>query len=93
MKAFVESLVRSLTDHPEAVRVSGIEGEKLTILELRCHRDDLGRVIGKSGATIGAIRTLAGVRADVRAARPCWRSWSRAAAGRGGEHGVGAIGH
>ena len=63
MKAFVESIVRSLADHPDDVRVTALSGAKLSILELRCNREDLGRVIGKSGTTIGAIRTLASARA------------------------------
>ena len=33
-------------------------GEKTAIFELRCNREDMGKVIGKSGKTIGAVRSL-----------------------------------
>ena len=45
-------------DHPEEIRISEIEGERTIVFELRCHPDDVGKVIGKSGKTVGAIRTL-----------------------------------
>jgi uncharacterized protein len=35
-----------------------IEGERTIVFELRCHPDDVGKVIGKSGKTVGAIRVL-----------------------------------
>ena len=45
-------------DHPDDVRLTEVEGERTLIYELRCHSEDVGKVIGKSGKTIGAIRTL-----------------------------------
>jgi len=58
MKELVEYIVKSLVDHPEDVRVTEVDGERTVIFELRCHREDLGKVIGKSGKTVGAVRTL-----------------------------------
>ncbi len=58
MKAMLEYIVRGLVDHPDQVRITGVEGERTAIYELRCHADDVGKVIGKSGKTLGAIRVL-----------------------------------
>lgn len=58
MKEFADTLIRALVDYPDDVRLTELDGEKTCILELRCHAKDLGKVIGKSGKTIGAVRTL-----------------------------------
>jgi predicted RNA-binding protein YlqC (UPF0109 family) len=58
MQELIEYVVKTLVDHPEDVRISAIEGERTIVYELRCHPDDVGKVIGKSGKTVGAIRTL-----------------------------------
>jgi hypothetical protein len=58
MKAYVETIVRALVDHPEALRISSLEGKNSVILELRCHAQDIGRVIGRNGKTISAVRML-----------------------------------
>ncbi len=58
MKELIEYVVKTLVDHPEEIRISEIEGERTIVFELRCHPDDVGKVIGKSGKTVGAIRTL-----------------------------------
>ncbi len=58
MKDFIEYVVRALVDHPDEVQVSELGGERTVIFELRCNRDDIGKVIGKNGKTISAIRTL-----------------------------------
>ena len=58
MKDLIEYIVKSLVDHPEDVRITEIDGERTIIFELRCHADDVGKVIGKSGKTVSAIRTL-----------------------------------
>ena len=51
-------LVRSLVDEPEKVEVSGTESDSRVELELRVAPDDMGRVIGRQGRTIRAIRTV-----------------------------------
>ena len=58
MKELVEYIVRALVDHPEDIRITEVDGERTVVLELRCHPEDVGKVIGKSGKTVGAIRTL-----------------------------------
>ena len=51
-------LARSLVDEPENVEVSGIETDSRVELELRVADGDMGRVIGRQGRTIRAIRTV-----------------------------------
>jgi len=58
MKALVEAIARALVDHPEAVEVNEVEGERSTILELKVAPDDMGKVIGKQGRIAKAIRTV-----------------------------------
>lgn len=58
MKAFVLYIARALLDHPEDVAVTEVKGKQTTILELRCHPKDVGRLIGRSGKTISALRVL-----------------------------------
>lgn len=58
MKDLVETVCKSLVDNPEDVKVTQIDGEQTTILELRVHQSDLGKVIGKQGRTARAIRTI-----------------------------------
>ena len=58
MKQLVETVCKSLVDNPDAVKVTQIDGEQTTILELRVDQSDLGKVIGKQGRTARAIRTI-----------------------------------
>jgi uncharacterized protein len=58
MKELVEYLVKSLADHPEEVTVSEQEHEDSITLELKIAPDDMGKIIGKGGNTINAIRTI-----------------------------------
>jgi predicted RNA-binding protein YlqC (UPF0109 family) len=60
MKELVETIARALVDHPEEVQVKSGEGAQVTVLELRVHPEDLGKVIGRQGRTAKAIRTLLG---------------------------------
>jgi predicted RNA-binding protein YlqC (UPF0109 family) len=60
MKELVEAIARALVDHPDEVQVRAVDGEQVTVLELRVHPDDLGKVIGRQGRTAKAIRTLLG---------------------------------
>lgn len=55
---FVEFVVKSLVANPDAVEVTRRIDEKGVLLELTVDPDDLGRVIGKRGATAQSIRTL-----------------------------------
>lgn len=58
MKELVEFIAKSLVDEPDQVRVTEVEGEKITIIELRVAPGDLGKVIGKQGRTARSIRIL-----------------------------------
>lgn len=58
MKDFVELIAKHLVDKPDDVVVSEVEGERVTVYELRVGDGDLGKVIGKRGQTAKAIRTL-----------------------------------
>ena len=58
MKAFIEFVVKALVDHPEQVEVREVDGDRVVVFELRLNQTDIGKVIGKSGRTIMAIRTL-----------------------------------
>jgi predicted RNA-binding protein YlqC (UPF0109 family) len=58
MKAFVEYVVKALVDHSEQVDVKEVDGERVVVFEVRLDPTDIGKVIGKSGRTITAIRTL-----------------------------------
>ena len=58
MQAFLEFLVKGLVSHPEDVTVTPVVKDALTIYELRMHPDDVGKVIGRQGITINAIRSL-----------------------------------
>ena len=51
-------LARALVDEPERVEVSSIESDSRVDLELRVAPDDMGRVIGRQGRTIRAIRSV-----------------------------------
>ena len=60
MKELVEAIAKALVDHPEDVQVKSGEGPQVTVLELRVHPEDLGKVIGRQGRTAKAMRTLLG---------------------------------
>lgn len=58
MKELVETIAKALVDHPDDVKVATIEGPQATVVELRVHPEDLGKVIGKQGRTAKALRIL-----------------------------------
>lgn len=60
MKDLVEAIAKALVDQPDQVAVHAVEGEQVTVLELRVHPDDLGKVIGRQGRTAKSIRTILG---------------------------------
>src|SRR3990167_10355715 len=55
---FIEYIVKSLVSKPEAVSIERRIDEKGVLLELTVDAEDLGRVIGKRGATAQSLRTL-----------------------------------
>ena len=68
MKALIENIAKSLVDNPDAVKVREVEGDQATVLELTVASEDLGKVIGRQGRTVRAMRTLLGA-ASIRAGR------------------------
>ncbi len=57
---FVQNIVKHLIDYPEELTITQVEGEKGAVFEIRVNPDDIGKVIGKSGRTVKALRTLVG---------------------------------
>jgi predicted RNA-binding protein YlqC (UPF0109 family) len=55
---FIEYIVKSLVSQPDAVKIDRTIDEKGVLLELTVDPEDLGRVIGKRGATAQSLRTL-----------------------------------
>jgi uncharacterized protein len=60
----VEVIARALVDVPEAVEVTETDHRGVAVIELYVAPDDLGRVIGRQGRTVSALRTLVEVTAD-----------------------------
>jgi predicted RNA-binding protein YlqC (UPF0109 family) len=58
LKELIEYIAKALVDHPDQVKVSEIEGEKTSVIELNVSKEDLGKVIGKQGRTARAMRTI-----------------------------------
>ncbi len=59
LENFVDYVVKTLVDKPESVRISRKEAEEgASVIEIVCAKEDMGKVIGKSGKTIMAIRSL-----------------------------------
>lgn len=58
LENFVDYIVRSLVDDPDAVRVSCEVGDESSTIKIDCKKDDIGKIIGKRGKTIMAIRSL-----------------------------------
>ena len=58
MKELIEYMAKALVDSPDLVKVSEIEGEKTSVIELSVAKEDLGKVIGKQGRTARAMRTI-----------------------------------
>ena len=58
MKDLLETIVKALVDNPDEVSVREVQGEKSMILELKVNESDVGKVIGKQGRIINALRTI-----------------------------------
>jgi len=64
MKALIEFIARSLVEHSEDVSVQEHRNGNRVNLELRVAKDDMGRIIGRNGRVVNAIRTLLRVTAE-----------------------------
>ena len=58
MKEFLAYIVKNLVDKPEEVHLKEVQGTNTIIYELTVAKGDIGKIIGKDGRTIKAIRTL-----------------------------------
>ena len=58
MQAFLEYVVKGLVHEPDAVTVTPVTREGMTVYELRLAPEDVGKIIGRQGMTINAIRSL-----------------------------------
>ena len=59
MESFVEYVVKSLVDKPEQVELATVDGEDGAVtIQIRCCKEDIGKIVGKHGKTIMAIRSL-----------------------------------
>jgi uncharacterized protein len=58
VKEVLEYVAQAIVDDPDAVEVTEVAGERSMTLQLRVASDDMGKVIGKRGRTVRAIRSL-----------------------------------
>ncbi len=58
MKDLIEKIVQSMVGNPEQVEINEIKGSQSTVLELKVAKEDIGKVIGRQGRNIRAIRTI-----------------------------------
>ena len=58
MQAFLETAVKGLVSNPDEVTVTPVERNGITVYELRMNPSDVGKVIGRQGMTINALRSL-----------------------------------
>ena len=58
MQGFLEYVVKGLVEHADDVTITPVERNGMTVYEVRVNPDDMGRIIGKQGVTINAIRSL-----------------------------------
>lgn len=58
LTGFVDYVVRGLVDSPDAVTIDTREDDGGTVITINCSKDEVGKIIGRNGRTIGAIRAL-----------------------------------
>ncbi len=58
MKELIEFVAKTLVDQPDKVAINEIVGAQTNVLELKVAKEDVGKIIGKSGRTADAIRTI-----------------------------------
>ena len=60
VKELVELIAKALVDNPDKVKVSQLDGQQSSIIELTVAPEDMGKVIGKQGRNAQAIRLILG---------------------------------
>ena len=58
MKDLMTWIAKAIVDNPEDVVVTEIKGARSSVIELRVAKEDIGKIIGKHGRTVLAIRTI-----------------------------------
>ncbi|MCD8534728.1 MAG: KH domain-containing protein [Verrucomicrobia bacterium] len=58
MHKFLELIIKPLVNFPEEVEIDVFEDDHSIVYQLRLNPEDIGRVVGRNGSTINAIRTL-----------------------------------
>ena len=58
LESFVGYVVKSLVDNPDEVKLSTVENDEGATIQIRCRKEDIGKIVGKRGKTIMAIRSL-----------------------------------
>jgi len=69
MQAFLEFVLRHLVDYPDDVLVTHDEGPKKVVFKLQMRKSDIGKVVGKHGQTLTAIRNVMNAAASRRGQR------------------------
>jgi predicted RNA-binding protein YlqC (UPF0109 family) len=64
LTAVVGVVVRALVDNPDAVRITETQRRGMTMLELTTAPGDMGKIIGRQGRTVSALRTLVALTAE-----------------------------
>lgn len=58
LENFVDYVVRALVDTPEEVNIRSEQVDEVSVIKINCKKEDIGKVVGKRGKTIMAIRSL-----------------------------------
>ena len=58
MRELIEYIAKALVDHPDEVSINEVESERTIIFELKVDREDVGKIIGRGGRIVKAIRIL-----------------------------------
>lgn len=58
LRDLVTFIARAIVDEPDKVEVSEVEGERAVVFEVRVAPEDMGKIIGKKGRVIHAVRSL-----------------------------------
>jgi len=69
VKDLTEQMVKSVVDSPEQVEITEVEGTDSLILEIRVSQDDMGKVIGRNGRIINAMRTIVSAASAAKGAK------------------------
>jgi predicted RNA-binding protein YlqC (UPF0109 family) len=69
MQEFIEFVVKGLVDQPDSVQVASVAKNGMTVYEIQLAPGDAGKIIGRRGSTIQALRSLLQVGAQKRGVR------------------------